>query len=211
VAERNSVFVFKGPSEEEFHRAMADTVAGLHGRLDWHAHPEPMKSSLLTSHNETVHAAYIHLKGPEISKGVGAQLGIPWMNLRIQEGTLWDYSLYEGNLHVDNFSTLPEYWDDDKEWQSTQRGRPEILARLLKIDQRVIENYLQPWGFMPIDDGMFETTLRGKAYPTDEFEYGDIWQINDFLRALGAHDPNFDSPHSIARGLTFPPSKRRSW
>ena len=108
------------------------------------------------------------------------------------------------SLHVDNFSTLPEYWGGDLEWMATQRGKPELLARCWQIEQSKIENYLKPWGFeLDEDEGVINTTLRGKAYPTDQYEYGDIWQMADFLRALGAHDPNFDEPHCIPRDLDF--------
>jgi hypothetical protein len=122
--------------------------------------------------------------------------------VRIQEGSLWDYSLYDGASHIDNFSTLAEYWDDNPEWIATQRGNPTLLARVWRIDQATVENYLKPWGF-ELDGDSFRTSLRGKAYPTDRHEYGDIWQMTDFLRALGAHDPNFDQTHCVPRGLRF--------
>jgi hypothetical protein len=107
---------------------------------------------------------------------------------------------------VDNFSTLPEYWGEGPEWIETHRGNPELLARIWRVAQSTVENYLKPFGFeLDEDEGVFNTLLRGKAYPTDQHEYGDIWQMTDFLRALGAHDPNFDQPHCIPRGLTFDP------
>lgn len=202
MGERNSVYVFKGPTLSEFRDALAFVVEQLGGRLEWDARPAPMRALLTTSHNADIHAAYIHRKGYEVALGVGTRLACPWINVRIQEGSLWDYSLYETDRHIDNFSTLPEYWDDDLAWQATQRGNPELLASCWQIDKSGIENYLRPWGFKVDEDkGIFNTLLRGKAYPTDRHEYGDIWQMTDFLRALGAHDPNWDQPHCIPRGL----------
>jgi hypothetical protein len=211
MGERNSVYVFKGPSIDQFRDAITSVVAELGGRLKWDQHPDQFVAGMLTSHNDTVHAAYIHQKGHEVAEEIGVRLKIPWINIRIQEGSLWDYSLYDGKIHVDNFSTLPEYWEDDEEWQATQRGKPNVLANLWQVDQRTVENYLKPWGYKRLDDRIFDTILRGKAYPTDRFEYGDIWQMTDFLCALGAHDPNFDEPHSIPRHLKFPSRKKPWW
>lgn len=128
MGERNSVYVFKGPNLRTFRDTSFSVVADLGGRLDWEVHPEPMQAKLLTSHNGHVHAAYIHSNEYEIAKTLGARLAIPWINVRIQEGSLWDYSLYDAEDHLDNFSTLPEYWEDDPEWLATQRGRPDVLA-----------------------------------------------------------------------------------
>lgn len=36
---------------------------------------------------------------------------------------------------------------------------------------------------------MYETILTGKAYEDDEHDYGEIYQMFDFLRALGGVDP----------------------
>jgi hypothetical protein len=40
-----------------------------------------------------------------------------------------------------------------------------------------------------IDEDTADTVLRGKAYESDQFEYSSIWQMNDFMRALGGLDP----------------------
>ncbi len=185
MAERNSVYIFKGPSLDEFRDAAISAVEQLGGKLDWDARPEPMSANLVTSHNANVHAAYIHCDGYRAAQAIGRDLGIPWINVRIQEGALWDYSLYLADSHLDNFSTIPEYWEDDPEWIATQRGNPKVLADTWSIEQDRIDRYLQPWGYEEDDaTEVFRTTLRGKAYPDDEFEYGDIWQMADFIRAL---------------------------
>ena len=211
MAERNSVYVFKGPTTEQFRDAAHAVVEGLGGKLDWDARPEPINARLLTSHNGNVHAAYIHCEGYKVAMGIGSTLETPWINVRIQEGTLWDYSLYRADLHLDSFSTMPEYWEeDDEDWLATQRGNPKLLAECWQLDTAYFENYLKPWGYeVDEDEGVINTSLRGKAYPRDNFEYGDIWQMTDFLRALGAHDPNFDQPNCIPRGLELDKRARR--
>jgi hypothetical protein len=208
MGERNSVYVYKGCMPDDFRDTATSVVVELGGRLEWDVHPDPMDAAMLTSHRGLVHAAYIHLKEGEIAKRIGSRLAIPWINIRIQEGSLWDYSLFHGEPHLDNFSTLPEYWEeDDQEWLATQRGKLDVLARTWQVEESAIANYLKSWGYELIGDA-FRTTLRGKAYENDRHEYGDIWQMTDFLRALGAHDPNWGEPHSVPRLLEFP-SKRR--
>jgi hypothetical protein len=205
MGERNSLYVFKGPTLDEFRAAAVSSVAELGGKLEWDVHPDPKRSQIWTSHNGCIHAAYIHWNEHRIAKAIGSQLAIPSINIRIQEGSLWEYSLYDGADSVDEFSTLPEYWDDDPAFRAARRGRLDVLANVWQIEQSAIENYLKPWGYEPnIEEGTFETTLRGKAYPGDQHEYGDIWQMTDFLRALGAHDPNSGEEQSIARQLVMP-------
>jgi hypothetical protein len=182
---------------------MATVVEELGGYLDWNSHPAIAEANLLTSHGSNTQAAYIACKGYDIAEGVAGVLGIPWMELRIQEGALWDYSLHEAETIIDNFSTLPEYWGDPT-WLEIQRAKPGVLARSWQIEESKIENYLRPWGYQ-LDEatGVFETKLRGKAYPADRYEYGEIWQMTDFLRALGVQDPGEGPPHGTPRELTF--------
>ena len=202
MSERNSVYLFKGTNTDTFHAATEQAVTELGGNLQWDARPHPYDSNLLTSHHGNVHAAYIHVSGFEIARAIGRRLSIPWINVRIQEGALWDYSLYRGESHLDNFSTLPEYWDDAPESTDRQRGNAQLLADTWSISPYQIERYLVSWGYEEDESaGIFRTTLRGKAYKNDKHEYGDIWQMTDFIRALGAHDPNIGQPHSIPRLL----------
>lgn len=204
MASRRSLFVFRRPTLTEFREAMERVVTKLGGQLDWDSHPPAEEAALLTSHAPNTHAAVISTHEHEIASGVAEMLGIVWMHLRIQEGALWDYSLYDGRRQIHNFSTLPEYWDDEPSFIERHRGNPEELARLWELPQSTIERYLKPWGYvLDKEDGIFETKLRGKAYPTDECEYGQIWQMADFLRALGVQYPGNGPPHGTSRKLTF--------
>ena len=163
MAERNSVYVFKGPTIEQFRDAFYSVVEGLGGTLNWDTRPEPMGAKLLTSHNGNVHAAYIKCDGYKVAMGIGSKLEMPWINVRIQEGALWDYSLYMADSHLDNFSTMPEYWEEDNdEWLATQRGNPNLLSECWQLDIASIENYLKPWGYeVDEDEGVINTLLQG--------------------------------------------------
>jgi hypothetical protein len=208
MAERNRVYVFKGPTEDEFREGLCSVVRQLRGLCVWDEHPDPRRSLLLTSHRNNVHALYVHWKEYEITSRVGENLDVPWIALRIQEGTLWDYSLYQGKSNLNNFSTLPEYWEDDGRFLTKWRGNAELLAKTWGIEEPTISAYLRSWyGGLDEDDCLIlPPELTGKkAYPHDQSEYGDIWQMNDFLRALGAHDPNRGEPHSVSRLLVPAP------
>lgn len=210
MGERNRVYVFKGPTAEQFRDEVCKVVRQLQGLCVWDEHPDPPRSLLLTSHQDNVHAAYIHWKEYEIASRIGENLGIPWIILRIQEGSLWDYSLYHGERNVNNFSTLPEYWENDPGFLASWRGDAEVLAKTWGLPEASISAYLKPW-FGGLEDEclMLSPHLSGqKAYPHDQSEYGDIWQMNDFLRALGAHDPNWGEPHSVSRLLVPAPRER---
>ena len=154
-----------------------------------------------------------------------------WMELRIQEGSLWDYSLYRGDAHLHNFSTWPTYWDTDRQFVESQRGNVDQLVQSWGCEKQRVANYLRQWKekfhwysyplgwikwlysppivmstghwyfrlFNPI-----ELLPHGKAYDSDEHEYGDIWQVLDFLRALGATDPTYSNTDAKQNTISLP-------
>lgn len=111
-------------------------------------------------------------------------LGGVWIEARIQEGSHWDYTLSYGLRTLDQFSTLPEYWESDPLVHLALAGRPQLLARAWDIPVGDIDQYHRQWGMRVLDDDSYETTLKGKAYPTDRFDYGQYDQIFDFLEKL---------------------------
>jgi hypothetical protein len=194
--------VFKGPDAERFREVFLEQVEQHGGQVFWDCATRGPKEDLRTTHHGNVHTVYLpYLSGADylLCRLVGAALEIPWMEIRIQEGTLWDYSLSDGATDVDQFSTLPEYWEQDVD---EYRGNPGLLARLWQIPQERVERYLRHWGVVPIEEGIFETVLKGKAYETDENEYGVIYQMFDFLGALGAIDP---MAHGKLHRMIVPP------
>lgn len=190
MGERASYTLFKGVSEAAFHGALSK-VAEKHAG---HFELEPTKdwdSSCSIASWGGVHGLIVsHRCPPMVLSHIAGALGQrAWLQVRIQEGSLWDMTLYNGSMYIDNFSTLPEYWGDDDpltvEWK---KGRPALLALAWDVPIERIERYYRQWGMRIVDDDTFETILRGKAYETDQSEYGSIWQAHDFMRALGA-DP----------------------
>ncbi len=142
--------------------------------------------------NEDVHTLYLGREsgtGQRIAREIGLRLTIPWLHLLIGEDTTWEYQLYQGSACLDKFSVCPQYWDDDPNFIAEHRGNPDLLAAAWSIPKERIVNYLVNWQMRDLDDATFEFMLSGKAYETDRFSYGEIWQMFDFLNALGGKDP----------------------
>jgi hypothetical protein len=110
-------------------------------------------------------------------------------NLRVQEGSHWDFTLFRGSKVIDDFSTLPQYWDpDDVRLQEAKKGHPEVVAKAWGIPFERVAKYMVNWGYIePDEDGPYQILLRDKAYETDKYNYGDIWQSLDFLHAIGGN------------------------
>lgn len=116
---------------------------------------------------------------------LGMELRCVWLEARIQEGSHWDYSLYRGARSLDEFSTLPQYWDEDDELLAlSKEGRPKLLAKAWNVPHDSIDRYIRQWGMRYIDEDTYETILKGNAYPTDRFEYRQYDQLFDFLEKL---------------------------
>ena len=149
---------------------------------------------------------------------LGRKSGLPWIELRIQEGAIWDYALYQGDQCVDLFSVCPQYWsdppqltvfsygsslkrmvfeafgsrryDDMDERLAEWKGKPAVLAELWGLPKARIERYLVNWGIATDPkEHTFQFTLSGRAYPDDQFEYGNYEQFFDMLRVLGGKEP----------------------
>ncbi len=122
----------------------------------------------------------------------------PVFSFHIHDGDLWMYVLYENGEAVDQFNPMPDYWQelDDDERQTWKGNASEIACRIPGISPEQITRYLIQWG-----DDVFESEERKKAYPTDDFFYGDDWQLVDFMRKLGFDFPLDD--HGTPRGVTF--------
>lgn len=206
MGERLRLRCFKGPSEEHFRAAFAAQIERYGGEVHWNLAKTDPYEHLWTTHAANIHTVFLpYLSGADylICRLVGAALGVPWIETRIQEGALWDYSLYEGANDVDEFSTLPEYWEDDEQAaEKKDLGNPDLLARLWNVPKERVERYVRHWGMEPLDDGVFDTKLKGKAYDSDKHGYGSIYQMFDFLSALGAVDP---MAHGILHRIIVPP------
>jgi hypothetical protein len=113
-----------------------------------------------------------------------AQMGATYLIGRFQDGDAWAISLYRGHEHLISRDVNPWAYGDgptDRD-QANLDLTTERIAAVWKVDPDTIRPYLLLWR---------EKTLlgwrdrNGKAYPTDEFPYGDAHQLFDFLGRLG--------------------------
>lgn len=227
--------LLKGCSEQELRGAIEVAVGELNGRVSWGS-DDPAGVFLGVSSREDIHSVHLgYWESHSLLKRVGARLGCVWIEARIQVSSHWDYSLMRGKENLHNFSTLPEHFSRDPEHLRRFRGDPEELAVEWGVPLERITGYLKQWG----DDGEVweegalpgmrsvgvdpetgdvamragvrrtQHVLAGKAYPTDEYGYGDFWQLLDFVRALGGDQPPAWSPGEMGGRNPQPGARHR--
>lgn len=134
----------------------------------------------------------------ELAIGLSEKLPFPVLLLYIYDGDFWGYYLYEKGKELDQFSPMPDYFEDCSP-QEMQRcaGDSALLARYFSVEQGSIERYLRQWTpDMAAQYGEDEE----KAYPDDEFGQCDCWQMADFMKKLGfpyAFDGEEESEQTI--------------
>lgn len=176
--------IFKGPSEQEFSNALNSAST----RSNWRLEPDnPSASSYDRLRFASKNNVFLleHWNGWPFFRELGLILDCPMMQLRLQEGMIWDYSLRKGEQDLDRYSVCPQYWGSDvnpKKW----KGNPSVLASTWNIPVNSIERYFVQWPlpWLPWSKRTFK--IKGKAYPEDKSEYGDANQFFDFARALQA-------------------------
>jgi hypothetical protein len=191
---RLSMRVYQAADAATFRSLLEQAATRMGGQILWRDSTSS-EQDLRYHLGQQVHTLTVpyHPRIEEFSEHLGDLTQKPWLRLRLQEGSLWDYELVEGDVSLDLFSTLPEYWDYPDvnpatiaEWQ----GKPEVLARAFHLPVEAIDRYLLHWGYQEVSEEDGYTHVRqGKAYPEDEAEYGDCYQIFDFLRRLGGSEP----------------------
>ncbi len=107
----------------------------------------------------------------------------PVLLLYIYDEDFWGYYFYEKGVELDQFSPMPDYFEDcsPQEMQCCA-GKSALLARYFSVEQGSIERYLRQW---TQDMVVQYEEDEGKAYPDDEFGQCDCWQMADFMRKLG--------------------------
>jgi hypothetical protein len=196
---RYTCHLFRTSDAPAFRCAIEDAARSLGGHIEWGEVGDGDECLRLGS-MPTVQTLYLPYGACDwrLFETISVTLDIPFMELRIQEESLWDYSLHRGAECLDTFSTLPQYWDypdePDAKYMQQWAGRPRLLAELWHVPLERIERYFVNWGMQadPDDSGVFNYLLGGKAYPSDQHPYGECRQMFDFLAALGGAIPEED-------------------
>lgn len=149
----------------------------------------PGKSMMLiVSETDGVYSmAQPYVDGDEhFFEALAVELEAAYLNAQVIENNHWSFSLLRDGMLIDRFDSCPEYFSEERDEAVVlaYEGKPKILAEVWGIDVREIERYYRCWGRFTDPDG-FVISLGGRAYESDEFEYGDFFQIYDFLAKLG--------------------------
>lgn len=192
---RYTLRLYKGTDSTTFREILAQAAKSLGGSIRWGIEGSGDRD-LRLAHNGQVHSISLPYQNGNdfiFCQKVGCLLGLPWLELRIQEGSLWDYCLYRGGDLLDTFSVCPQYWEypeTEAETMAEWQGKPEVLADTWGLPVKRIEKYLVNWGYRSKEgENTFEFKRKGKAYPTDKYPYGDYEQFFDVLKVLGGQEP----------------------
>jgi hypothetical protein len=134
----------------------------------------------------------------DASRFLSSDLSKPVFSFHIHDGDFWMYDFFVDGVIVDQFNTVPEYWQElEDDERAAWRGSAEVIARhAVGVSAQDIARYLVQWG-----DGVLDADERRTAYDDDEYYYGDDWQLCDLMRRLG-----FDYPVDVrgsVHGKTF--------
>lgn len=214
---RLTLRIYKGCGQAAFRSLAEEAALAVGGRgIEW-GRPCPdgePDCDLRLSHAGDVHSLYVPYQGSDyhFCKKVGELGRLPWIEVRIQEGSHWDYALHSGAEVVDQFSTDADYFHE-KDDQAHLKGDAAKLAALWNIPLEKIDRYIRPWGRQNEDDETYHYVLSGKAYPDDQAPYGSYEQFFDFVRALGGSYPHEEEGHTIHLPLPEWKNalKRRPW
>lgn len=127
-------------------------------------------------------------KAEENAKKISLERKCPVLSAYIYDGDFWGYTLYMNGEMRNEFATIPEYFEDGEELIRRYTANVSLLSQSFAVAEERIERYLYHW-----TDAMSDEKIS--AYKNDTFSYGDVWQMVDFLEALG-----FQYPEDVSHG-----------
>lgn len=209
MGERYTIRTFVDCPADDLARAFDEAARRLHGEILWDRPPdERHRAALCWAAVDRRVATYLSSEYGLVATGlvfrwVMWKLDAVCLHLRVQEGSLWDYTLFRGEAILDEYSTWPQYWGGGPADWRPYRGSAPTLAAAFGVDVRRIERYLRPWKMRIDKRSDFAICVdESKAYPDDEHPYGEWRQMYDLMRALNIPDPCIDAP---PRGVSLEP------
>jgi hypothetical protein len=209
VGMRLTYRIYNGVEPWAFRAEFERTLNALGGSLDWNKVGKG-DNALGLATSGSVHTVDIPYQSTDFAFcwHLGRSLNACWLELRIQEGSIWDYALFRGGETIDLYSVCPQYWDgpDTTEEQLIDwAGKPDLLADSWGIPVSRIRNYFANWGYQELpEEGVIDYTRSGKAFPNDVSDYGDYWQMLDFMKALGAAQPDYKYSIVLPKRIEIP-------
>lgn len=121
----------------------------------------------------------------EILSELSKKLDTSVIRIFFGEESYWGYEMYNSGNRVDEFMTYPNYWEKltDEKYQKRLGNAKVVANHWPNLEPSEIDRYL-------VDHNKLEEGRRGeKAYPQDENNYGDCWQLTDFMEKLALPYP----------------------
>lgn len=192
--------LFKNADPVLFRKRLEEAVATKrHGSVKWNVPLDPVDKWV-----KDQYVGWFHTKGDTTSLlidtncydvlfALADSISSPLLSILFQEKSFWEASLYVGRNVKLNFSTSPTHWG--KAEAKNFFCDPAVLADVWGVPVDQFDRYLVDWGLTTIWVEEFKLMSptykkRGeKAYPSDTHEYGDLYQGLDFIKALGAANP----------------------
>lgn len=190
MGERLVVWAFRTGDASQFRRALSESIAAGNGAVSWKTKPKAGQIDVRTLEKSRVCMLCLpYLSGAEhcVAWLTGSRLDIPWLEIRIQEGDHWDYSLFSGREHLRFFSTRASYWGERPHGVVVARRAAARLASEWGMDTNALIRYHRAWDSPPWRRVRI-FRRRGYAYEGDAWPYGDIWQVSDFVNTIGGGD-----------------------
>lgn len=193
------ITLFKNHNHKSFVRAFDSAVKSTRGgTIDWRPNPNAQARENgafvgWATTTDSVSSIFVDAPCSDVTAGITKILKAPTIDVFFQENMFWEFSLeHEGSLRV-NFSVAREEWGEiNPEWEV---GSAADLAELWSVPIQQVEKYMVNWQPTEIWSPEMEMMTRSyrlhgqKAYPSDEYGYGEMYQGLDFIRALGGDNP----------------------
>jgi len=195
-----------GANEEAVQAALSSFAASRNGSFAKKKENTDKPNTLILLENKqrcSVLYPWEFFDWDEASQFISSDLRVPVFSLHIHDEDLWMFILFDKGEQVAQFNPLPEYWDDNisEEERVAWAGDPaSVAARVPGISVASISPYFRHWEFG--DDN------PGKAFPDDQYQFHDCWQMCDFIRKIGLIYPLDDAGKGLGEAYEFVAPKK---
>lgn len=145
---RHTVHAYRCTDIDAFKDALQRTAEKHQGSFSAERTPQSNSTTLRVGFGPTGIAVCYPRPVFGFMRDVSIALGaVPFMEARIQEGTLWDYSLLRGMQNLDRFSTFPQYWEDEEDPIDilANKGNPAMVSLVFGVPVEKFDRYLRHW------------------------------------------------------------------
>ena len=185
MSERTVYSIIKGVSPDRARALIKEAARALPGPRpkhskwsDWTYGVRPKKMVALACGDSLVISSEAWRLADEIARLVDS----PTLELRVQEGDHWDFTLFHRAEVIADFSTRVSYFDYDSTASGPwKQGDAMSFSTTWNVPLEQISPYLIDWDSLPTPHFVADD---------DEFSTDDWRQVFDFMRAIGVDYPD---------------------